>query len=59
MKNIIIIVLIFALAAILHKVNNTPKVDLPEEYQLITKDTPIQGHFEGKTLVIEFKHNYK
>lgn len=34
-------------------------VDLPEEYQLITEDTPIKGHFEGKTLVIEFNHHYK
>ena len=34
-------------------------VELPEEYQLITKDTPIKGHFEGKTLVIEFDHQYK
>ena len=38
--------------------DNTP-IDLPEEYQLITKDTPIKGHFEGKTLVIEFNHHYK
>jgi hypothetical protein len=34
------------------------KVDLPEEYKLITKDTPIQGYMRGDTLVIEFKHNY-
>lgn len=33
-----------------------PKVDLPEEYREITRDTPIQGHFEGDVLVIEFKH---
>lgn len=33
-----------------------PKVDLPKEYKLITKDTPIRGHFEGETLVIEFVH---
>lgn len=32
------------------------KVDLPEEYKEITRDTPIEGHFEGDVLVIEFKH---
>lgn len=37
----------------LHK----PKVDLPEEYKLITKDTPIRGHFDkDSTLVIEFNY---
>lgn len=36
-----------------------PITDLPEEYQLITENTPIKGHFEGKTLVIEFDHHYK
>lgn len=36
----------------------TCKVDLPEEYKLITKDTPIQGYMRGDTLVIEFKHDY-
>ena len=39
--------------------SDNPTIDLPEEYQLITNDTPIKGHFEGKTLVIEFNHQYK
>lgn len=33
-----------------------PKVELPEEYKLITKDTPIQGYYRNDSLIIEFKH---
>ena len=40
-------------------INLNQPVQLPEEYQLITEDTPIKGHFEGKTLIIEFDHQYK
>lgn len=33
-------------------------IDLPEEYKLITKDTPIRGYFtKDSVLVIEFDHN--
>lgn len=39
--------------------NKNSNVELPEEYKLITKETPIQGVYKNDTLFIEFKHNYK
>lgn len=34
-----------------------PKVDLPEEYQEISQNTPIVGYFKGRELIIEFDNN--
>lgn len=59
MKETIILLVGIILGVLFNYNLATPKVDLPEEYQLITEDTPIKGHFEGKTLVIEFNHQYK
>lgn len=59
MKNIITFIIggiIGLIILSLYEHYTEPKVDLPEEYKLITKDTPIRGHFEGETLVIEFVH---
>ena len=50
MKNIIMFIigmLIGHLIVITIKHYTEPKVYLHEEYKLITKDTPIRGHFEG------------
>lgn len=33
-------------------------VDLPEEAELITKDSNIEGFIRNDTLFIRFKHNY-
>lgn len=33
-----------------------PKTDLPEEYELITPDTPIEGQYKDGVLIIKFKH---
>lgn len=56
MKDLITIILIVLLSlSILHNITS-PKIDLPEEYELITKDAPIQGYYKNNTLVIEFKH---
>lgn len=36
---------------------NNPNINLPEEYKLITKDTPIRGYMnKDSVLVIEFVH---
>ena len=39
-------------------VSNKPKVDLPEEYMLITEDTPIKGYYKNDTLHIYFDNKY-
>ena len=61
-SSIVIILVTYMVTVLLAMIfiprQTTPKVDLPEEYQEITKDTPIQGYFRGDTLVIEFKHHY-
>lgn len=58
MKNIIMFIIGMLIGHLIITIEHytEPKVDLPEEYKLITKDTPIRGHFEGETLVIEFVH---
>ena len=38
--------------------NKRKQVDLPEEYKLITKDTPIQGYYDKDSVLhIEFNHS--
>lgn len=35
------------------------EIDLPEEYKQINKNTPIEGYYNNKgVLVIKFKHYY-
>ena len=36
--------------------NNQQKVELPEEYKLITKEDTLVGYYKNDTLHIEFKH---
>lgn len=58
-EKIIEVFLITLIAVIVTRVYihyTTPTTDLPEEYELITPDTPIQGEFKNGTLTIEFKH---
>ena len=36
------------------------KIDLPEEYKLIDKYTPLQGYYDKDSILhIEFNHKYK
>ena len=38
-----------------HQNNNNSKIDLPEEWELITPSTPIQGHIDNNGILhIEF-----
>lgn len=53
--SVTIILIVLLSLSILHNIRS-PKIDIPEEYKLITKDTPIQGYYKNNTLVIEFKH---
>ncbi len=63
MKNIFIslvsllIGLIIGALTMKSDLDNNSKTDLPEEYKLITKDTPIRGCMnKDSVLVIEFVH---
>lgn len=45
-----------AFTVVLLALLNKPKVDLPEEYELITPNTPIEGEYKDGVLVLKFKH---
>lgn len=40
---------------------DNPSINLPEEYMLMTEDTPIKGHFDAQsnTVYIEFDNSKK
>lgn len=48
--------LIIALTISIIALTQRPAIDLPEEYELITPNTPIQGTYKDGTLIIEFRH---
>lgn len=48
----LIVALTIAIIALIEK----PTTDLPEEYELITPDTPIEGQYKDGVLIIKFKH---
>jgi len=53
---IVILFLTFIILVLVIIKIDSPQIDLPEEYELITPNTPIQGTYKDGTLIIEFKH---
>lgn len=48
--------LVVALTIAIIALSEKPATDLPEEYELITPDTPIEGQYKDGVLIIKFKH---
>lgn len=48
--------ILIAVLAFYAGASHRQKVDLPEEYKLITPQTPIRGYYKNDTLHIEFVH---
>lgn len=48
--------LITALTISVIALTQRPAIDLPEEYELITPDIPIEGQYKNGVLIIKFKH---
>ena len=57
---VLVVLLLIALFIGITQQNN-PSVNLPEEYILMTEDTPIKGHFDAQsnTVYIEFDNSKK
>ena len=56
MKEKIYLIIIAGLLGVIIALIDKPKTDLPEQYELITPNTPIEGQYKDGVLTIKFKH---